>query len=158
MKDNIIKCAGALGPDSESEYNELDPEDVELEVFVNTTITVDEDGSWQFDDKKDTWAESETSDKNWYASYYYGILLAYPYQIRDYAMDMLEPIVTTDPGKYRIKCILTLSFEITEVYEKLDYSSSDEGDGPHEEIYTDDAQVEFVRQHSSVDQFECIEI
>ena len=136
----------------------------EIEVPIDAVIYIDDNGDWEYEDEEYSWAQPDDVDDTWtVTSYEYPdveVEVGDAVTIVEYIDDLLEPLMPFTPGKFRISGDAILAFKISDVKKYSDYIGQDEDDGPifEEEYQTDDADVEFLFDKSSIDNFEIEEI
>ena len=139
---NYLPGPGDYNPPEYDEPNELEMTE-EIEIELDNDITINEDGSWDFDNYD--WANGTGRNGSWPSEEYPNITLGYSEDIMEYVDDMLESQLPDEPGQYHISGTATLVFTITNVFSDSTYYGNDEDGSPivDEEVYTDDADVEF---------------
>lgn len=141
-----------LDPPEDDDYEEV-TDNTTLYIPFDTTITVDQDGDYEYDEGYD-FANSSEKDKTWYSDEYH-VRIGDGGDIIEYIDDMLITRIPAEPGQYHIKGEVQLYFEVENIQVKRDYF----WDGRHgsdydEEAYADDAEVYFNKDASSVENFE----
>lgn len=136
----------------------------EIEFPLDTIIYIGKDGSWEYEDEEYSWAKPEDdSDEWWLESDEYpeiSMEVVDVNRVVECVDDLLEPLLPFGPGKFRITGNVRLTFNISDVEKYSEYEGQDEdGDPVYEEEYiTDRAEVEFLFDKSSIEDFECKEV
>lgn len=137
----------------------------EIEFNLDTVITIDEDGTWDYEDKDYTWARSnEENDEYWWTeSELYPAMPFVSYdEIVEYTDDLLDSLLPFKAGRYRISGIVKLVFFVDGVEYYKEYigeGPEDEVGGVYEDEYVSDrADVDFQYNESSIEDFEIEEI
>lgn len=137
-------------------YNE-DASEEYVETHLDAVILMDENGSWTYEDESYPWARSEEDKEgNWYANEHSNVKIADPIDVVEKVDELLVPLLPEDPGRYHIQGSVTLTFNLSGIeYDETFYGwTEDEGNVVDRDYYTDDAEVEFISDKSSIDHFE----
>lgn len=136
---------------------EVDNETIQLDL--DATIEVDDTGMWDYEDKEYTWARNpKSSDGSWDAYIDAGerVDLDDVVSIVEKVDELIIDKVPAQPGRYRITGEVELVYAISGIEKKI----TDVYDAPNEsgtevdyEIYTDNAEVEYLEGASSVTEF-----
>ena len=142
-------------PPDPKEYLEKDDVEDIIDFEVDDIINVDEDGEWDFETDEFPWLEPEYNDGTWSCSEYPGIELDDETGVIEKAYELLEPFIPGSKGRYRIRATVTLSYTVSGVeYEITDrWTDERHGDDWDEEVYTDNAEVEYNEKLSTVENF-----
>lgn len=132
-------------PDEE-ELTELPEIEDWIEVDLDDTITIDRDGSWEYDDRDYMWARSDerADNKQWHATEYPDCYLDDYIGVVEKVDDLISNKLPTEPGRYHISGQVSLYFSIEGVVET-----------PGGDVYADDADVLYVADESKLDNFVC---
>lgn len=133
-----------IDPPEDDSWTEVDGwiEDVDLDV--DAIIEVLDDGSWIYEDETYPWAVSKDSYNGDHYSYEYYVHIGDPGTIVEDFDDVIEKYIPSEEGRYHLKCKATLKYFI----EGVEVKQSDYHD---EEVYKDNASVEFDEYNSKVE-------
>lgn len=137
-------------------YNE-DTSEEYVETHLDAVILMSEDGSWTYEDESYPWACSEEDKEgNWYANDHSTIKIADPIDVVEKVDELLVSLLPEDPGRYHIEGSVVLTFNLSgiEYDETFRGYSEDEGNVVDREYYTDDAEVKFNAEKSSIEHFQ----
>ena len=132
-----------IDPPEDDSWTEVDGwiEDVDLDV--DAIIEVLDDGSWIYEDETYPWAVSKDSYNGDHYSYEYYVHIGDPGTIVEDFDDVIEKYIPSEEGRYHLKCKATLKYFIEGVEVKQSYY--------HDEVYKDNASVEFDEYDSKVE-------
>lgn len=127
-----------------------DPEIKIISIPLDVIVIVDEDGSWEYEDDSYSWAESGSSkDGDWYSNRD-DIRIADKYDVVDWVDELIEVYMPAIPGQYQITADIVLKVELSGVEAYYDLYK----DGSYDKtIYSDDADISFLPEESSVKNF-----
>lgn len=148
---------GDFNPPEYDEPDELESTE-EIEVEIDTDITMNEDGSWEYDDE--SFADGTGTNGTWYSEDYSNVYLGDHNDIVEDIDDILMQYLPDEPGRYHISGIATLVFTIGNIFSSSTYRGRDEDDDPivDTEVYTEDADVTFDFGNSYISNFSCDKI
>lgn len=148
---------GDFDPPEYDESDELESTE-EIEVEIDTNITMNEDGSWEYDDE--SFADGTGTNGTWYSEDYSNVYLGDHNDIIEDIDDILMQYLPDEPGRYHISGIATLVFTIGNIFSSSTYQGRDEDDDPivDTEVYTEDADVTFDFGNSYISNFSCDKI
>lgn len=148
---------GDFDPPEYDEPDELESTE-EIEVEIDTDITMNEDGSWEYDDE--SFADGTGTNGTWYSEDYSNVYLGDHNDIVEDIDDILMQYLPDEPGRYHISGIATLVFTIGNIFSSSTYQGRDEDDDPivDTEVYTEDADVTFDFGNSYISNFSCDKI
>lgn len=150
------------------EYSDYDPhypeseevEDTEkIYLELDANIYIDKDGSWEYEDLDYPWAKPRASSEVWYSesSKYPTIVICTKIDAVEYVDNLLEPLLPFESGKYHISGEVELVFDVSGIIRYYEYlgQGSKNGDDPvyDEDFYTNNADVEFQFDDSSIEDF-----
>ena len=141
-----------IDPPEDDSWTEVDGwiEDVDLDV--DAIIEVLDDGSWIYEDETYPWAVSKDSYNGDHYSYEYYVHIGDPGTIVEDFDDVIEKYIPSEEGRYHLKCNATLKYVIEGVEVKQSYYYDERhGEDYDEEVYKDDASVEFDEYNSKVE-------
>ena len=141
-----------IDPPEDDSWTEVDGwiEDVDLDV--DAIIEVLDDGSWIYEDETYPWAVSKDSHDGDHYSYEYYVHIGDPGTIVEDFDDVIEKYIPSEEGRYHLKCNATLKYVIEGVEVKQSYYYDERhGEDYDEEVYKDDASVEFDEYNSKVE-------
>ena len=141
-----------IDPPEDDSWTEVDGwiEDVDLDV--DAVIEVLDDGSWIYEDETYPWAVSKDSHDGDHYSYEYYVHIGDPGTIVEDFDDVIEKYIPSEEGRYHLKCNATLKYVIEGVEVKQSYYYDERhGEDYDEEVYKDDASVEFDEYNSKVE-------
>ena len=141
-----------IDPPEDNSWTEVDGwiEDVDLDV--DAIIEVLDDGSWIYEDETYPWAVSKDSYNGDHYSYEYYVHIGDPGTIVEDFDDVIEKYIPSEEGRYHLKCNATLKYVIEGVEVKQSYYYDERhGEDYDEEVYKDDASVEFDEYNSKVE-------
>lgn len=141
-----------IDPPEDNSWTEVDGwiEDVDLDV--DAIIEVLDDGSWIYEDETYPWAVSKDSHDGDHYSYEYYVHIGDPGTIVEDFDDVIEKYIPSEEGRYHLKCNATLKYVIEGVEVKQSYYYDERhGEDYDEEVYKDDASVEFDEYNSKVE-------
>lgn len=108
-------------PEDNEPEDEFDDSE-EIDVHVDTGITVFNDSDWDYD--SDTWSlNPKDRFGNWTSSKYPSFILAEPWYVREIADTLLSDHIPLDPGHYRLVADLKIHFDIENIQYWPEYSS-----------------------------------
>lgn len=134
-------------------------EKVEVECEINQLeITVDKDGSWEYQ-RDDFLDEMLTSEDELTSEEYDAYIQDRNGLIEDFD-SIVEPNIPGVPGTYLISCYVKMVYDVTGVEIVREYQGKDEDGDPiiDEDYYTGNADVEFNRNESYITNFYSEEI
>ena len=150
-----------LEPPEPKELEKIDDSTEEIEVSLDKVIiTVNEDGSWDYEDESYPWAANPDSrNGDWYSEDY-NIYLDDTTGVVEKFDEIAEPFIPGYAGRYQISCDATLIYNVSGVEVDRDYFRDEDGDIVYdgEEVYIDDAEVEFDSRNSFISNFKYSEI
>lgn len=140
-----------------------DPEEgeekVEVECDINQLeITVDEDGSWEY--QRDDFLDEMLTAEDEITSEEYDVYVQDRNGLIEDFDSIVEPNIPGVPGTYLISCHVKMVYDITGVEIVREYQGKDEDGDPivDEDYYTGNADVEFNRNESYITNFYSEEI
>lgn len=140
-----------------------DPEEgeekVEVECDINQLeITVDEDGSWEY--QRDDFLDEMLTAEDELTSEEYDVYVQDRNGLIEDFDSIVEPNIPGVPGTYLISCHVKMVYDITGVEIVREYQGKDEDGYPivDEDYYTGSADVEFNRNDSYITDFYSEEI
>lgn len=147
-------------PPPQKELDEKDPVDDYLDFAIDDEIEVDADGEWDFTDEEFSWLQADYSDGTWSCSDYPEVTIEDESGALEKIYELLEPFIPGSRGRYKIHAEVTLRYTVTGIeYEITDrWTDERHGDDWDEEIYTDNAEVEYESNLSTVENFSFEEI
>lgn len=135
-----------------------DPEEgeekVEVECDINQLeITVDEDGSWEY--QRDDFLDEMLTAEDEITSEEYDVYVQDRNGLIEDFDSIVEPNIPGVPGTYLISCHVKMVYDITGVEIVREYQGKDEDGDPivDEDYYTGNADVEFNRNESYITNF-----
>lgn len=144
-------------PPEGKELFQEDTSEEYVETHLDAVILMDEDGSWTYEDETYPWARNdENKEGNWYANEHSNVRIADPIDVVEKVDELLVSLLPEDPGRYHIQGSVTLAFNLSGVeYDETFHGWSErEGNIVDRDYYTDDAEVEFNAEKSSIDYFQ----
>ena len=131
----------------------------EFVIPLDAYIIIDKDGSWEYEDEEYSWAKNPDSyDEAWWSEsdQYDSIRVCDYNDVVERTDELLESLLPFGSGRYHIKGDVKLVFEVRdiEIYSKY------KGRGYHDEEVIDEysdasnADIEFIYDKSSIDNFE----
>lgn len=140
-----------------------DPEEgeekVEVECDINQLeITVDEDGSWEY--QRDDFLDEMLTAEDEITSEEYDVYVQDRNGLIEDFDSIVEPNIPGVPGTYLISCHVKMVYDITGVEIVREYQGKDEDGDPivDEDYYTGNADVELNRNESYITNFYSEEI
>ena len=140
-----------------------DPEEgeetVEVECDINQLeITVDEDGSWEY--QRDDFLDEILTSEDELTSEEYDVYIQDRNGLIEDFDSIVEPSIPGVPGTYLISCHVKMVYDVTGVEIVREYQGKDEDGDPiiDEDYYTGNADVEFNRNESYITNFYSEEI
>lgn len=140
-----------------------DPEEgeetVEVECDINQLeITVDEDGSWEY--QRDDFLDEMLTAEDEITSEEYDVYIRDRSGLIEDFDSIVEPNIPGVPGTYLISCHVKMVYDVTGVEIVREYQGKDEDGDPivDEDYYTGSADVEFNRNESYITNFYSEEI
>lgn len=149
-------------PEQYSDYiepNEPKPDYVDDDTTIefnvkDIVIEVRDDTLWYYEDEEYKWAENPDDSKGIWYSDSHGIQLDDTSGIVEKVDDLLLPNIPTDVGKYKISFSVKLSYDVYGIESYKEWFQDNKGNGDYdEEIYSDNAEVEYVEKASSISDF-----
>lgn len=143
------------------EYDDPDEgeEKVEVECEINQLeITVDEDGSWEY--QRDDFLDEMLTAEDELTSEEYDVYIQDRNGLIEDFDSIVEPNIPGVPGTYLISCYVKMVYDVTGVEIVSEYQGKDEDGDPiiDEDYYTGNADVEFNRNESYITNFYSEEI
>lgn len=143
------------------EYDDPDEgeETVEVECDINQLeITVDEDGSWEY--QRDDFLDEILTSEDELTSEEYDVYIQDRNGLIEDFDSIVEPSIPGVPGTYLISCHVKMVYDVTGVEIVREYQGKDEDGDPiiDEDYYTGNADVEFNRNESYITNFYSEEI
>lgn len=138
------------------EYDDTDEgeEKVEVECEINQLeITVDEDGSWEY--QRDDFLDEMLTAEDELTSEEYDVYIQDRNGLIEDFDSIVEPNIPGVPGTYLISCYVKMVYDVTGVEIVREYQGKDEDGDPivDEDYYTGNADVEFNRNESYITNF-----
>lgn len=122
-----------------------------ISLKLDDILTVDDSGSWDYQDLQYTWARNSADDRGFWHTDKYNIFLASPEDIVEAVDSMLEDLVPDIPGKYHVVCEIEIYYVISGVTCARDYFEDADGNQDYfENVYTDDATVRVDNRQSTI--------
>lgn len=134
-------------------------ETVEVECDINQLeITVDEDGSWEY--QRDDFLDEMLTAEDEITSEEYDVYIRDRSGLIEDFDSIVEPNIPGVPGTYLISCHVKMVYDVTGVEIVREYQGKDEDGDPivDEDYYTGSADVEFNRNESYITNFYSEEI
>lgn len=143
------------------EYDDPDEgeETVEVECDINQLeITVEEDGSWQY--QRDNFLDEMLTSEDELTSEEYDVYIRDRNGLIEDFDSIVEPNIPGVPGTYLISCHVKMVYDVTGVEIVREYQGKDEDGYPivDEDYYTVSADVDFKRNESYITNFYSEEI
>lgn len=143
------------------EYDDPDEgeETVEVECDINQLeITVEEDGSWQY--QRDNFLDEMLTSEDELTSEEYDVYIRDRNGLIEDFDSIVEPNIPGVPGTYLISCHVKMVYDVTGVEIVREYQGKDEDGDPivDEDYYTGSADVDFKRNESYITNFYSEEI
>lgn len=135
-------------------WKELGDENDYLDFHLDAIVDIDSDGDWEYDyDHNDPFNNPDDRFGDWYGSEYSDVMLCDGDRLMDYVSDLIYTFMPAGPGRYHIEADVYMEFLISGLQEK------EEKNWPGWiEIYTDEAEVEYLPKKSEVNNFKFKEI
>lgn len=141
-----------LDPPEDDEYEE-ETDNTTVYIDFDTTITVGEDGDYDYDEGY-SFADCPDNKRGTWYSATYNVYLGDGADMVEYIDDLIITQVPAEPGKYHIKGEAQLYFEVDNIQVSRDYFWDERHGGDYdEEAYTDNAEVYFNKAGSSLEKF-----
>ena len=150
-----------LEPPEPRELEKIDDSNEEIELTLDKVIIiVDEDGGWDYEDESYPWAANPNNKQGDWYSEDYNVYLDDTIGVVEKFDEIVEPYIPGYAGRYQISCDATLVYNLSGVEVDRDYFQDEDGDILYddEEVYTDDAEVEFDSRNSFISNFKYSEI
>lgn len=152
----------------EAAYDDLPPEpdmgdevdlEAEIEFDLDTLIIVDDDGNFEYEDTTCPWIASEADSNGDFYEPEYDVYITDVNSVIETVSDMLVTMAPIKPGRYHVTGEVKLVYGISGIYEKREYFKEYAGPGEYtddydSEIYSDDAEVDFLMDKSYIKNFE----
>lgn len=150
-----------LEPPERKELEQVDDSIEEVEISLDKVIiTVDEDGGWDYEDESYPWAANpDNKHGDWYSEDY-NVYLDDTTGVVEKFDEIVEPYIPGYAGRYQISCNATLVYNVSGVEVDRDYFQDEDGDILYdgEQVYSDDAEVDFDSRNSFISNFKYSEI
>ena len=150
-----------LEPPEPKELKQVDNSIEEVEISLDKVIiTVDEDGGWDYEDESYPWAANPNNRHGDWYSEDYNVYLDDTTGVVEKFDEIVELYIPGYAGRYQISCNATLVYNVSGVEVDRDYFQDEDGDILYdgEEVYTDDAEVDFDSRNSFISNFKYSEI
>lgn len=157
--DTIEASSDDLQPEPEPDKGDEVELEAELEFDLDTLIIVDDDGNFEYEDTTCPWIASEADSNGNFYEPEYDVYITDVKSVTEVVSDMLVTMVPIEPGRYHVTGQVKLVYNISGVYEKRTYFKEHAGPGEYtddydREIYSDQAEVDFLMDKSYIKNFE----
>lgn len=135
----------------------VDIEDVVdyINVQLDADIVTDNQGSWEYVDDSYPWACSDSGQDNWYSAES-GLYLDDCIGVVEKVDDLMADMLPNEPGTYHVSGNVNLYYLTTGLSEYRDYYQDEDGNASYDStLVTDNADVYYVEEHSTLDNFDC---
>ena len=149
-----------LDPPDAPDYTEMGVLDESIEFSMSTTVVVDEEGDWDFEDSEYPWVPEGDHSGDFYDEYGYGVYLDDEEGIIEKCYDLLETSIPAAAGRYSVSGHVILSYEISGIESLITdrWEEPDGSDSYSEEIYSDNAQSEYIAEASTIERLQVTKI
>lgn len=141
------------------DYDPIEADEVieYINVLLDADIIIAEDGSWDYVDDECPWAHNpDTRRGEWYSEEYPDVLLADGWSVVENVDELMMDMLPDQPGRYHVSGNVNLYYSIIGVEVERDFYTIEDGDPAVDEtFYTDDADVYYVKEESTLEDFEC---
>lgn len=140
------------------EYDEpsYETDECTIELDLDTVITVDSDGSWEYEDEEYSFATNPDSrDGDWYSDED-EVHVIDPVGVVEQLDEFIEDRIPALPGRYRIKGKVTLVYDVEGIAVDYVYDAYEE-DSSREIVDTDNVDVTWNESKSSIDHIDITE-
>lgn len=151
----------SLEPPDYKEPTEEDDVDEEIEIAFDVSVVVDESGDVEDNDRYGSWCKNPDDRRgDWPSDTYSGVTLDDGGGACENFYELLyakyEELIPKTPGSYKMSGTVHLSYKISNIQSDTDYFKEYEHDddysvGSDTTYFTDDADVSFVLEASSID-------
>lgn len=152
LDEDVDACTAVEG--STTRYHDIESELVE--VSLDTDITINEDGSWDYDDE--SWANLDSSKDGWvYSDNYPSVSLIDTNGLIEIVDDFIVDELPEVPGRYHVNGDFELYFDIDGVFDEVHDGGWDEREGYWEDYdtYSDIADASYNKDESKMTNFSC---
>lgn len=142
-------------PEEPSNYRMNDPVDEVINIDLDAIINMRDDGEYDYEDQTYAWALSPENEEDWYSNTYPDVKLTDQEDLIENVDYLIIPLMPDTPGRYHISGKIELSYTVSNVSTTVIDAWWDDRHGTEvdEEVYTDDAEVEFNYRKSYVNEF-----
>ena len=126
---------------------------------LDAIIKIDSKGDWEYEDEDFEWAKPKDDEDDWYTETdeYPKLYMCDKYDVVEYVDSLLEVLLPFESGTYHIVGDVNLYFTVTGIvrYHRLPKEESIAEESPvyDEEFDTDDADIKFEFNDSSINNF-----
>ena len=156
-----IRYSGKDYSDYEPDYPDYEEitDKEEIILPLNAVVVMGPKGNWDYEDDTFPWAQSSGVDRDIWettSDEYQSVEIGDVYDIVECVDDLLAPKLPYAEGRYHVQGEVHLMFEISGIGRAREYLGLDNDGDPDidTEYYTEDAEVEFLFNESSIDDFE----
>lgn len=120
-------------------------------IYLDDVIVTVDENTWDY--ATTDWARIDGEDE-WYSSD--GVLVVDSDDVIDDFSFLIEDYLPKTPGKYKLSCDAELKYNISNIYARYDAFPEYDGNGDYtmeydKEVISDDAEVEFDKKNSKVE-------
>lgn len=146
-RDDRLPGPGDFDPPEYDEPDEVTIES-EIEVEIDADVEVDSESNFIFVDDLVDWAfNPDDPSGDWYDSET-GVYLGDGQDIADHVQDVIAPRIPAKPGVYRVKGVVLVAFDISEIYRYNNGTFND----PEYDDDTSNAKATFNFRNSRVEE------
>lgn len=156
VEGTILPGPGDYNLPEEDEPTELDEIVDYINVYLDDDIILDADGSWEYKDETYQWACPDNNTRSWHCFEYSDVYLDDCSGVVEKVDDLIVDLLPDEPGTYHVSGNVNLYYSIIGIKEYRDYYRDEDGVSYDSTIVTDDADVYYVKEKSTLEDFNCV--
>ena len=156
VEGTMLPGPGDYDPPEYDEPVELDEATDYINVQLDADIVIDADGSWEYVDDTYSWACPDEKTDDWYSDES-GVYLDDCVGVVEKVDDLMADLLPNEPGTYHVSGNVNLYYSTTGLAEYRDYYTDEDGHLCYDSIPANDyADVHYVKEESTLDDFRCV--
>lgn len=158
VEGTMLPGPGDYDPPEYDEPVELDEVIDYINVQLDADIVIDDDCSWEYVDDDYSWACPDEKTDDWYSDES-GVYLDDCVGVVEKVDDLMADLLPNEPGTYHVSGNVNLYYSTIGLAEYRDYYPDEDGHLCYDSIpANDNADVYYVKQESTLDDFKCTPI
>lgn len=156
VEGTMLPGPGDYDPPEYDEPVELDEVIDYINVQLDADIVINADCSWEYVDDTYSWACPDEKTDDWYSDES-GVYLDDCVGVVEKVDDLMADLLPNEPGTYHVSGNVNLYYSTTGLAEYRDYYPDEDGHLCYDSIPANDyADVHYVKQESTLDDFKCV--